>query len=89
MKLLLKLDADTPINPRLLDDDCTLGGSNEAGDESMDALRRKRKPSQKQRKSAQLRRANPQREANPMKLSDHMVEQAEEKMESGGYISRG
>ena len=77
LKLLLKLEADAPINPKFLDDDCDIGGNDNPGDVTMDAIRRKRKPSAKQRKANQLRRSNPQREENPMQLSDYMVERAE------------
>ena len=50
LKLLLKLEADAPINPRLLDEDVQLDGTAfqqpmGGADTSMDELRRKRKPS--------------------------------------------
>lgn len=65
LKLLLKLEADAPINPRMLDDydgDTKGSGGMEVDGES----RRRKKPSGKQRRANQLRRANPQRETNPL-----------------------
>ena len=66
LKLLLKLEADAPINPRMLDD--YDGDTNKSGAMEVDGdmNRRRKKPTGKQRRANQLRRANPQRETNPL-----------------------
>ena len=73
----MKLEADAPINPRILDD---FDGDVPRGDDShMEGVTtlKSRKPSQKQRKNAQLRKSNPQREKNPLFLADKHVTAAE------------
>ena len=58
----MKLDADAPLNPRLLDDiDGLQSGRAAAGDSQMEGVMtmKPRKLSQKQRKSEQLRKLNP------------------------------
>ena len=79
LKILLRLDADTPIHPSLLqDDDDGVGRQKTPGDDQMDVsdgslAKKRKKPTTKQRKANQLRRSNPQREQNPMQLADYQV----------------
>ena len=88
LKLLLRLDAKTPIYPRLLQDygDDPLSQSLMAGNRSGDAqmgdsedgltatiIKCLKKPTAKQRKANQLRRPNLQRKESPMQLADYQV----------------
>ena len=92
LKLLLKLDADAPIDPALLTSDAPLIPQENQNDEAMqldNQTTKYRKPSQKQRRNNQLRRGNPQRDSVVLTLADKQIKSAEEMIESGRILSRG